>query len=66
MNKASCLSLLSNAILVYNTPRVAGIIEQAREQGRAFSEEAIAHVTPLLYRHVLVNGTYDFSVRERA
>lgn len=35
MNKASCLSLISNAILVYNTPRVVGIIEQAREKESA-------------------------------
>lgn len=62
MNRASCLSLLSNAVLVYNTLRIARVIEQAQAQGHTFSPEAIAHVSPLMYRHVIVNGTYDFSL----
>jgi Tn3 transposase DDE domain-containing protein len=61
MNRASCLSLLSNAVLVYNTLRIARMLEQAHAQGQTFTPEAIAHVSPLMYRHVIVNGTYDFS-----
>jgi TnpA family transposase len=61
MNKASCLSLLSNAILVYNTIHIGNILDQAQAAGRVFSPEAIAHVPPLLFDHVIVNGTYDFS-----
>jgi Tn3 transposase DDE domain len=61
MNRASCLSLLSNAVLVYNTSRIARILEHATAQGQEFTPEAIAHVSPLAYRHVIVNGTYDFS-----
>jgi hypothetical protein len=58
MNRASCLSLLSNAVLVYYTTRV---LERAKAQGQEFTPEAGAHVSPLAYRHVIVNGTYDFS-----
>ena len=61
MNRASCLSLLSNAVLVYNTLRIARVLEDAKAQGQEFTPEAIAHVSPLAYRHVIVNGTYDFS-----
>ena len=61
MNRASCLSLLSNAVLVHNTLRIARVLEQAQVQGQTFSPEAIAHMSPLLYCHVIVNGTYDFS-----
>jgi hypothetical protein len=61
MNKASCLSLLSNAILVYNTVHIGNILDQAQAAGRVFPPEAIAHVPPLLFDHVIVNGTYDFS-----
>jgi hypothetical protein len=35
--------------------------QRMKAQGQAFSPEAIAHVSPLDRRHVLVNGTYDFS-----
>ena len=61
MNRASCLSLLSNAVLVYNTLRIGQVLERAKAQGQEFSSEAIAHVSPLARRHVIVNGTYDFS-----
>ena len=61
MNRASCLSLLSNAVLVYNTLRIGRVLEQAKAQGQEFTLEAIAHISPLARRHVIVNGTYDFS-----
>ena len=61
MNWASCLSLLSNAVLVYNTLRIGRVLERMKAQGQAFSPEAIAHVSPLGRRHVIVNATYDFS-----
>jgi hypothetical protein len=63
MNKASCLSLLSNAILVYNTERIGQVLGRAGEQNRVFTPEAISHVSPLMRRHVIVNGTYDFTLR---
>jgi len=61
MNRASCLSLLSNAILVYNTVHISNLLEQAQAAGQVFPPEAIAHVPPLLFDHVIVNGMYDFS-----
>lgn len=35
MSKASCLSLLSNAVLVWNTVRIAEIVERLRTSGEA-------------------------------
>lgn len=61
MNKASCLSLLSNAILVYNTVHMGEFLAQAEANGSGFSLDTIAHVSPLQHGHVIVNGTYDFS-----
>jgi TnpA family transposase len=61
MHRASCLSLLSNAVLVYNTVRMTQVLERATAQGQEFTPEDIAHISPLAYRHVIVNGTYDFS-----
>jgi hypothetical protein len=48
-------------VLVYNTLRIARVLEHAKAQGQEFTPEAIAHVSPLAYRHLIVNGTYDFS-----
>ena len=61
-NRTSCLRLLSKAVLGYNTLRIAQVLEQAQAQGHTFAPEAIAHVSPLMYRHVSVNGTYDFAL----
>jgi Tn3 transposase DDE domain len=47
---------------LYNTLRIAQVLEHAALQGQLFSLDAIAHVSPLMYRHVIVNGSYDFSL----
>lgn len=58
MNKASCLSLVSNAILYWNTIKIDGIIETLRQQGENIDDEALSHISLLPFRHVLPNGTY--------
>ena len=54
MNKASCLSLVSNVILFWNTLHIDKIIKQLEEQGEVISDEAIEHISLLPYKHVLV------------
>ncbi|MEI8183709.1 MAG: Tn3 family transposase [Desulfomonile sp.] len=61
MNKASCLSLLCNAILVYNSLRIADVLTTVETSGKVFSPETIARVSPLHHSHVIMNGIYDFS-----
>lgn len=61
VNKASCLSILSNAILIYNTLRIEEFLKEAKVKGEIFSPEEITRISPLPFRHVIVNGTYDFS-----
>jgi TnpA family transposase len=67
INKASCLSLLSNAVLVWNTVRIGEIVARLRTAGETISEEDLARISPLAYAHVIPNGTYVFdrSRRER-
>lgn len=65
MNKASCLSLLSNAILVWNTVHISKIVSRLRDDGQSVPEEHLARVSPLLHKHVIVNGMYDFAYRRR-
>jgi Tn3 transposase DDE domain len=60
MNKASCLSLVSNAILVWNTLQIARIVETLRQTDTPIADDDLAHVSPLLHRHVIPNGTYHF------
>ena len=58
MNKASSLSLVSNAILYWNTIKINDIVETLRQQGEEIDDEVLSHVSLLPYRHVLPNGTY--------
>jgi TnpA family transposase len=58
MNKASCLSLLSNAVLVWNTTKIGNIVGQLRAAGEQIDDVDLARVSPLAHRHVIPNGTY--------
>jgi hypothetical protein len=63
MNKASCLSLISNAVLVWNTIQIQKIVEELRASGHPAKDEDLARVSPLLRAHVIPNGSYDLSIR---
>ena len=58
MNKASCLSLVSNAILYWNTLKINDIVEDLRSQGEEVSNETLSHISLLPFKHVVPNGTY--------
>jgi TnpA family transposase len=61
MNKASCLSLLSNAVLVWNTLAITKIFTQLRAAGETIADEDLARISPLMHQHVIPNGTYHFA-----
>ena len=61
MSKANCMSLLSNAIVVWNTVHIDRIIRELRQKGHEISQEHLSGVTPFIFDHIIVNGTYDFS-----
>lgn len=60
MNKASCLSLLSNAVLVWNTVQMERIVSGIRATGQGVSDKDLARISPLAHAHVIPNGTYHF------
>ncbi|MFT4568406.1 MAG: TnpA family transposase, partial [Saprospiraceae bacterium] len=58
MNKASCLSLVSNAVLYWNTLKINTIIEDLRNRQVEISDETLSHISLLPYKHIIPNGTY--------
>lgn len=64
MNKASSLSLVSNAILYWNTSKIKDIVANLRANGENVEDETLAHISLLPYKHVLPNGTYFIDDRE--
>src|SRR3954468_15250203 len=66
MNKASCLSLLSNAVLIWNTVQIDRIVAQLRAAGHTVLDDDLARVSPLLHAHITPNGSYFQSPRPQA
>jgi TnpA family transposase len=58
INKDSCLSLVSNAVLYWNTIKINDIIYQLRAHGEIINDETLSHISLLAYRHVVPMGTY--------
>jgi len=63
MNKVSALSVLSNAVLVWNTARMAEIVAAlAKTSGQAIPVDDLARLSPLLSARLLVSGRYNFDL----
>lgn len=60
MHKASALSLLCNAIVVWNTVRMTEIVQQLERMQGPVSREHLAFITPIIRKHVIPNGSYRF------
>jgi TnpA family transposase len=58
MNKATCLSLLSNAAVVWNTVQMSRIIEQLRARAETITNTDLARISPMAFSHIIPNGTY--------
>jgi hypothetical protein len=61
MNKASCLSLLSNAVTAWNIVVMEQIVQELRRSGTTVRDEDLAHVWPLARGHVAPYGIYRFT-----
>jgi hypothetical protein len=61
MNKASCLTLLSNAVLVWNTMAIMKTVTELRAAGETILDEDLTRISPLMHQHVIPNGTYHFA-----
>jgi TnpA family transposase len=58
MNKATCLSLVSNAVLYWNTVKISKIVEQLQLNGETIGQDTLKHISLLPYKHVIPMGTY--------
>ena len=62
--RAQCHTLIENAILYWNTCRLAEIIPKLRAEGLEVREELLGEISPLLFSHINFRGSYDFGVGE--
>ena len=58
---SGALTLLTNAVIAYNTWKLNDVIEARRKTGRAQpSDEILAHVAPIAFGHINFRGIYRF------
>jgi TnpA family transposase len=60
MNKASCLSLVSNAVLVWNTHHIQQTVDRMRREGYKVEDDVLARISPLSLKNIITHGMYDF------
>lgn len=63
-HQASCLNLVTNAVIVWNTVYMAAVVEQLKQEGYPVQESDLAHVWPTRYAHINVYGKYHFNLDE--
>jgi hypothetical protein len=60
MNKVSALSVLSNAVLVWNTDRIVEIVRSLEGRRDFVGRTDLARVSSLAHANALPSGTYRF------
>lgn len=58
VNKASCLGLLSNTAVLWNTVQIERVVGRLRAGGAEIDPSDLAHVWPLQHARTIPNGTY--------
>lgn len=61
-NQASCLNLVTNAVIVWNTVSIQAVLDQLRSEGYAIDDADAGHLSPARYEHINPYGRYRFDV----
>ena len=61
-NQASCLNLVTNAVIVWNTVYMGAVIDRLKSKGERIAPEDLAHLSPARYDHINPYGRYRFQV----
>ena len=63
-NQSSCLTLVTNAVIIWNTIYMAAALDYLKQEGYSISEEDIAHLSPARFDHINPYGKYRFDMTE--
>ena len=61
-NQANCLTLLTNAVVVWNTVYMSAALDYIQQQGFAIEEADKAHLSPARFEHINPYGKIDFDI----
>ena len=62
LNQGSCLNLVTNAVVLWNTVYLSAVLDQLRSEGHPVDEADVAHLSPARYAHINPYGKYRFNV----
>lgn len=60
LNRAIYMSLMINAMVVWNTRSMMAVLDHLRNTGVVVQDTDLKHVTPLLWEHITFHGSYHF------
>lgn len=58
--EAGVLTLISNAIVYYNSAILSRLLERLEAEGNAKGIETLPRISPVACQHILLNGHYTF------
>lgn len=61
-NQASCLNLVTNAVIAWNTVYMAAVLDRLKAKGERIAPEDLVHLSPARYDHINPYGHYQFRV----
>jgi len=64
INEASCLNLVVNAIILWNTVYMQEVVKQLREEGKDIKDGDLKHLGPARHEHINPYGHYTFNVQQ--
>lgn len=62
VNQATCLNLVTNAVVAWNTVYMATAIDQLKTENYLVDETDITHLSPARYEHINPYGKYQFDL----
>jgi hypothetical protein len=63
-NQAACLTLLSNAVIVWNTRYCQAIIGNYKASGGIVNDDDLKHISPCRFDHINKYGKLKFNVEK--
>jgi len=61
-NQDSALTLVTNAIIVWNTVYMQAVIDQLKQEGYVINESDLQHISPCRFEHLNKHGKLAFNV----
>ncbi|TSD82815.1 Tn3 family transposase [Mycobacterium sp. KBS0706] len=59
--RASALKLVVSAIILWNTVYLSRAVDQLRAEGHDLPDEILRHVSPQIWEHITLIGSYDWN-----